>query len=166
MNSGKRHRVHFFNVESREEISPSSLPGQMYSTWSLWTNFLRSVNKTAGAAPIPPDTMCNDDPTTPDKVSKVNFTSAESPLAEEVVLPLDWAEYLIFRERMHRRRSTGSHIIRGIKRIRIKRLRSEKKNRRPLEIEPVLFWVEFEKTPSDLFNVFKVSSFAKVNRVS
>jgi len=110
----------------------------MYTTWSLWTNFLKSVNRTAGAAPIPPDRMCND-PTTPDKVSKVNFRSTESPLAEEVVLPLDWAEYLIFRERMHRRRSTGSHIIRGIKRIRIKRLRSDKKEYRGMTVQLLVY---------------------------
>ena len=128
MNSGKRHRVHFFNVESTEDISPP-LPGPMHSTWTLWTNFLRNVHKTAtsasSVATAPPETSKTMaiEPPFFEKMQKVNFS--ESSRVEEVVLPLDWAEYLMFKERMHRRRSTGSHIIRGIKRLRIKRLRSE-----------------------------------------
>ena len=128
MNSGKRQRVHFFNVESHDDASPP-LPGPMYGTWTLWTNFLKNIHKTAtssSVATIPPETSQKTmgiDPPFFEKMHKVNFT--ESPRVEEVVLPLDWAEYLIFKERMHRRRSTGSHIIRGIKRLRIKRLRSD-----------------------------------------
>jgi hypothetical protein len=127
MTSEKKHRVQFFNVESEEEFGPETFGTPMYSTWSLWTSFLRNVNRLVPAAADPLETetiaMFHELGTPTEKISKVNFT--ESPRVEEVVLPLDWAEYLIFKERMHRRRSTGSHIIRGIKRIRIKRLRSE-----------------------------------------
>jgi hypothetical protein len=130
MNSGKQHRVQFANIESEEEDD-----SPMYTTWSLWTNFLRSVNRAAnGMVGMPePEVAAAEGGTgndagefyasAPDKISRVNFK--DSPKLDEVVLPLDWAEYLIFKERMHRRRSTGSHIIRGIQRIRIKRLRSQ-----------------------------------------
>ena len=105
---------------------------EMYNTWSLWTSFLRSANRSDASASVTPepDTLNmtgNDHPDETyvlEKIPRVNFS--DSPKVEEVVLPLDWAEYLIFKERMHRRRSTGSHIIRGIKRLRIKRLRSER----------------------------------------
>ena len=135
MNSGKKHRVQFFNVESEEELCPESFGSPMYSTWSLWTSFLRNVNRSVPATgPLETETgtaeMFPESSNPTEKISKVNFT--ESPRVEEVVLPLDWAEYLIFKERMHRRRSTGSHIIRGIKRIRIKRLRLEERSKQVL----------------------------------
>jgi hypothetical protein len=139
MNSGKQHRVQFANIESEEEDDDKESP--MYTTWSLWTSFLRSVNRAANdmvGTPEPEVAAAESGTGTdagatkkfpefyasaPEKISRVNFK--DSPKLEEVVLPLDWAEYLIFKERMHRRRSTGSHIIRGIQRIRIKRLRSQ-----------------------------------------
>ena len=128
MNSGKQHRVQFAHVDDIKEEGETD--NTMYSTWSLWTSFLRNVNRAASDSAVPseaePETKAetfSDFYNAPEKISRVNFS--DSPKLEEVVLPLDWAEYLIFKERMHRRRSTGSHIIRGIQRIRIKRLRSD-----------------------------------------
>ena len=132
MNSGKPHRVQFAHVDDskEEEDHQERDPDTMYSTWSLWTSFLRNVNRassdSAVASEAEPEAKAetfSDFYTAPEKISRVNFS--DSPKVEEMVLPLDWAEYLIFKERMHRRRSTGSHIIRGIQRIRIKRLRSD-----------------------------------------
>ena len=36
---------------------------------------------------------------------------------------VDWNEYQLFREQMKRRRSTGSHVMRRLNRLKIKRLR-------------------------------------------
>ena len=49
-----------------------------------------------------------------------------------VVLPFDWSEYRIYKAKMLRRRSTGSHVIRGLKRLKIKRFRCAKNQNKKL----------------------------------